>query len=87
MDLTVVAYIAYLLIGVALTIWVARTLSRDGRVFLSDVPHGAGQPFARAAVLTAARWREALDSPERQDGRSGGGPCGAGHCEVSGPPD
>ncbi|MFI1715600.1 hypothetical protein [Streptomyces litmocidini] len=40
MDLTVVAYIVYLLIGVALTIWVARTLSRNGRVFLSDVLHG-----------------------------------------------
>ncbi|MFJ5706201.1 MULTISPECIES: hypothetical protein [unclassified Streptomyces] len=40
MDLTVVAYIVYLLISVALTIWVARTLSRNGRVFLSDVLHG-----------------------------------------------
>ncbi|MFF6886548.1 hypothetical protein ACFY9F_25565 [Streptomyces sp. NPDC012421] len=40
MDLTVVAYIAYLLISVALTIWVARTLSRNGRIFLSDVLHG-----------------------------------------------
>ncbi|MEU6704301.1 hypothetical protein [Streptomyces wuyuanensis] len=40
MDLTVVAYVAYLLISVALTIWVARTLSRNGRIFLSDVLHG-----------------------------------------------
>ncbi|MER5885526.1 hypothetical protein ABT160_16980 [Streptomyces sp. NPDC001941] len=40
MDLTVVAYIAYLVISVALTIWVARTLSRNGRVFLADVLHG-----------------------------------------------
>ncbi|MFD4372691.1 hypothetical protein [Streptomyces sp. NPDC058486] len=40
MDLTVVAYIAYLLISVALTIWVARTLSRNGRIFLADVLHG-----------------------------------------------
>lgn len=40
MDLTVVAYVAYLLISVALTIWVARTLSRNGRVFLADVLHG-----------------------------------------------
>lgn len=40
MDLTVVAYIVYLLISVALTIWVARTLSRNGRIFLSDVLHG-----------------------------------------------
>ncbi|MFH9722694.1 hypothetical protein ACH4M4_06970 [Streptomyces sp. NPDC017254] len=40
MDLTVIAYIAYLLISVALTIWVARTLSRNGRIFLADVLHG-----------------------------------------------
>ncbi|MFG2114017.1 hypothetical protein ACGFRB_15520 [Streptomyces sp. NPDC048718] len=40
MDLTVVTYIAYLLVSVGLTIWVARTLSRNGRVFLSDVLSG-----------------------------------------------
>ncbi|MGW5065877.1 hypothetical protein ACWEQJ_07105 [Streptomyces cyaneofuscatus] len=40
MDLTVVAYVLYLLISVALTVWVARTLSRNGRVFLADVLHG-----------------------------------------------
>ncbi|MEU5398764.1 hypothetical protein ABZ348_05625 [Streptomyces sp. NPDC005963] len=40
MDLNVVAYIVYLLISVALTIWVARTLSKNGRIFLSDVMHG-----------------------------------------------
>ncbi|MQS38207.1 hypothetical protein [Streptomyces katsurahamanus] len=40
MDLNVAAYVIYLLISVALTIWVARTLSRNGRVFLSDVTQG-----------------------------------------------
>ncbi|MFF5564265.1 hypothetical protein ACFY7Z_04170 [Streptomyces sp. NPDC012623] len=40
MDLTVVAYVAYLLISVALTMWVARTLSGNGRVFLADVLQG-----------------------------------------------
>ncbi|WP_424569960.1 hypothetical protein [Streptomyces sp. CH-036] len=40
MDLTVVAYVIYLLISVALTVWVARTLSRNGRIFLADVLHG-----------------------------------------------
>ncbi|MFD7914084.1 hypothetical protein ACFV30_25700 [Streptomyces sp. NPDC059752] len=40
MDLTVVAYVIYLLISIALTIWVARTLSRNGRVFIGDVLHG-----------------------------------------------
>ncbi|MCZ7458448.1 hypothetical protein [Streptomyces sp. WMMC940] len=43
MDLAVVAYVVYLLISVALTIWVARTLSRNGRIFLSDVLHGNEQ--------------------------------------------
>ncbi|MCH0539357.1 hypothetical protein I3F58_07240 [Streptomyces sp. MUM 203J] len=40
MDLTVVAYITYLLISVGLTIWVGRTLSRNGKVFLADVFKG-----------------------------------------------
>ncbi|MEW2636037.1 hypothetical protein AB0903_31455 [Streptomyces sp. NPDC048389] len=40
MDLTVVAYIAYLLISVGLTAWVARTLSKNGRIFLADVLKG-----------------------------------------------
>ncbi|MGW7608457.1 hypothetical protein ACWGKW_14520 [Streptomyces sp. NPDC054766] len=39
-DLTVVAYVIYLLVSIALTVWVARTLSHNGRIFLSDVLHG-----------------------------------------------
>jgi hypothetical protein len=40
MDRTVVAYVIYLLVSIALTIWVARTLSRNGRIFLADVLQG-----------------------------------------------
>ncbi|MFE6686754.1 hypothetical protein ACFVFQ_09790 [Streptomyces sp. NPDC057743] len=40
MDLTVVAYVIYLVVSIGLTIWVARTLSRNGRLFLADVLHG-----------------------------------------------
>ncbi|WP_030609589.1 hypothetical protein [Streptomyces sclerotialus] len=40
MDLTVVAYAVYLLVSIALTVWVARTLSRHGRIFLADVLRG-----------------------------------------------
>lgn len=40
MDLTVVAYVIYLLVSIALTVWVARTLSRNGRIFIADVLHG-----------------------------------------------
>ncbi|MEU6732037.1 hypothetical protein [Streptomyces physcomitrii] len=40
MDLTVVAYIVYLLVSIGLTVWVARTLSRNGRIFLADVLKG-----------------------------------------------
>ncbi|GGZ52239.1 hypothetical protein AB0P12_21320 [Streptomyces subrutilus] len=40
MDLTVVAYVVYLLISIGLTVWVARTLSRNGRVFIGDVLAG-----------------------------------------------
>ncbi|MCJ1677696.1 hypothetical protein MTF65_10160 [Streptomyces sp. APSN-46.1] len=40
MDLTVVAYVIYLLISIGLTVWVARTLSRNGRIFIADVLQG-----------------------------------------------
>ncbi|KOU41219.1 hypothetical protein ACFWHQ_13005 [Streptomyces sp. NPDC060334] len=40
MDLTVVAYVIYLVISIGLTIWVARTLTRNGRVFIADVLQG-----------------------------------------------
>ncbi|MFD3802125.1 hypothetical protein ACFWSF_31335 [Streptomyces sp. NPDC058611] len=40
MDLTVVAYVIYLLVSIGLTVWVARTLSRNGRVFIGDVLQG-----------------------------------------------
>ncbi|MDX6351793.1 MAG: hypothetical protein QOF84_6583 [Streptomyces sp.] len=40
MDLTVVTYVIYLVISVGLTVWVARTLSQSGKVFLADVMHG-----------------------------------------------
>ncbi len=40
MDLTVVTYLTYLAIAVPLTIWVARTLSGNGKVFLVDVFEG-----------------------------------------------
>ena len=33
-------YISYLLISLAVTIWVARTLHKNGRVFLVDAFHG-----------------------------------------------
>ena len=35
-----VIYFSYLLISVALTVWVARTLHTNGRVFLVDAFHG-----------------------------------------------
>lgn len=40
MDLTVVTYVVYLAISVSLTVWVARTLSRNGRIFIADVLRG-----------------------------------------------
>jgi hypothetical protein len=38
-------YLAYLAISVALTVWVARTLHRNGRIFLVDSFHG-NEPLA-----------------------------------------
>lgn len=45
--MTVTTYLIYLLISVSLTLWVARTLSRNGRIFLVDVFHG-NEDFADA---------------------------------------
>ena len=40
MTIAITAYLIYLGISIALTIWVARTLHKNGRVFLVDVFHG-----------------------------------------------
>lgn len=40
MDLTVLAYLVYLVVTVPLTVWVGRALARHGEVFLVDVFHG-----------------------------------------------
>ena len=40
MNPAVWTYLAYLIISVALTIWVAKTLHKNGRIFLVDSFHG-----------------------------------------------
>ena len=40
MDILVTAYLLYIAVSIALTIWVAQTLFKNGRVFLVDVFHG-----------------------------------------------
>ena len=35
-DLTVYTYVFYLIISISITVWVARTLHKNGRVFLVD---------------------------------------------------
>ena len=40
MNHTVTAYLIYLPVSVAMTIWVARTLHKNGRVFLIQAFHG-----------------------------------------------
>src|ERR1043165_6167330 len=40
MNATVWTYLAYLLISIALTVWVAKTLHKNGRIFLVDSFHG-----------------------------------------------
>jgi hypothetical protein len=40
MDLVVVTYSIYLALSIALTVWVASTLHKNGRVFLVDVFRG-----------------------------------------------
>jgi len=45
MDFIVWTYLVYIVISVALTIWVAHTLHKNGRIFLVDVFHG-NEPLA-----------------------------------------
>ena len=40
MTIGISTYLVYLAISISLTIWVARTLHKNGRVFLVDVFHG-----------------------------------------------
>lgn len=40
MTIGITTYLIYLAISIALTVWVARTLHKNGRVFLVDVFHG-----------------------------------------------
>src|SRR5258708_3783527 len=44
MDLTVLTYVGYLALTIALTVWVGRTFSRARLVFLSELFHGDQQP-------------------------------------------
>jgi hypothetical protein len=45
MSVEIITYLVYLAISIALTIWVAHTLHKNGRVFLVDVFHG-NEPLA-----------------------------------------
>jgi hypothetical protein len=40
MTIAITTYLIYLAISIALTVWVARSLHKNGRVFLVDVFHG-----------------------------------------------
>lgn len=40
MDILVITYASYVVLSIGLTVWVARTLFRHGRVFLVDVFEG-----------------------------------------------
>ena len=40
MNYIIVSYISYLVLTISLTIWVATTLFRNGKVFLIDIFHG-----------------------------------------------
>src|SRR3954451_10349173 len=43
MNWLITTYLVYLAISVALTVWVARTLHKNGRIFLIDAFHGNQQ--------------------------------------------
>jgi hypothetical protein len=39
MNYTILTYVCYLPISIAITVWVARTLFRNGRIFLVEIFH------------------------------------------------
>ena len=45
MNPIIITYISYLIISISLTIWVAKTLHKNGRIFLVDSCHG-NEPLA-----------------------------------------
>jgi len=45
MNPVIITYITYLIISISLTVWVAKTLHKNGRVFLVDACHG-NEPLA-----------------------------------------
>lgn len=45
MNIEIATYLLYISISIALTIWVAHTLHKNGRIFLVDVFHG-NEPLA-----------------------------------------
>jgi hypothetical protein len=45
MNIEIVTYLVYLAVSTAVTIWVAHTLHKNGRIFLVDVFHG-NEPLA-----------------------------------------
>lgn len=40
MNYLILTYVVYLLVSIALTIWVAKVLFKNGRIFLVDIFHG-----------------------------------------------
>ena len=40
MNLIITAYLLYLIVSISITIWVATTLFKNGKVFLLDIFHG-----------------------------------------------
>ena len=40
MNYTIITYCIYMIVTTSLTVWVAKTLFRNGRVFLIDIFHG-----------------------------------------------
>ena len=50
-EKTAQRYVLYLLISISLTIWVARTLHHNGRVFLVEAFHG-NEPVANSSQLS-----------------------------------
>jgi hypothetical protein len=68
MNITVLCYVIYLALSIALTVWVARTLHRNGRVFLIQAFRGR-EDMADAVnhllVVGFYLWNQAANRADR----------------------
>jgi hypothetical protein len=86
MDLIVLTYLEYLVLGIALTVWVAETLARSGRVLLVDArPGQAALARSRVHLMKVGFYLLSLGYIGRKVSKTFGRPLSSGFTEAASP--